>query len=582
MENGRVCQCATQIQGRCDKSPLSCDHRPHFHSPHSLKCFQQGADDLCSRMKLQARFNLSIFLVIFAAFVVTQVIQFQRISSLLGSQERDSLAHEESSFAEAMADLRLATESSLVGHMADGEMDKFQRNLEGLREVKSLRELSLASNKGRITFSTDPQRLRQELPAELLNRLTTNIERVERKVGDLLEVYQPLKSRAACYECHKDFRNTAVGGVLIYRFNRSALIEAQSHWTDFTRTISGNLLLMSCVSLVLILAISGSLVWWLVQRQIITPLRATGNVIHRVADRDLRTKVAQVSSDEVGEIGDSINKMVDDLRGHLVTIAEDSRKLSHSSEQLSQISTEVLRNSSFTSQQANMVAAASEQVSRNVGVMAMSTEEMQASIQEISNNTNQAATIASQAETLAHEGNVSMSRLGHSSQEIGKVISVIQRIAAQTNLLALNATIEAARAGEMGKGFAVVASEVKLLATQTAAATKEVEEKVLTMQSDTQASMLALEKITAVITQINQLQVAIASAVEEQAVTTNEISRNVSEASTGVDNIAQNIQSVSKAAAGTSDGASKTADNAAELARLAVALKKVLDEYRLS
>jgi methyl-accepting chemotaxis protein len=461
-------------------------------------------------------------------------------------------------------------------------MDKFQRNLNGLHEVKSLRELSLASYKGRIAFSTDPQQLRKELPSELLNRLTTNTERVERKVGDVFEVYQPLRTRETCYECHKDFRNKEVGGILIYRFNQTALLDAKSHWTSFTQTISGNLLFMSCVSLVLILAISGSLVWWLVRRQIITPLKDTAGVIQQVADRDLRAKVAHISQDEVGEMGDSINRMVDDLRGHLLTIAEDSRRLSHSSEDLSSISTEVLRNSSFTTQQATMVAAASEQVSRNVGVMAMSTEEMQASIQEISRSANEATGIASEAESLAKEGNVSMARLGHSSQEIGKVINVIQRIAAQTNLLALNATIEAARAGEMGKGFAVVASEVKLLATQTAAATKEVEQKVLAMQADTQASMMALEKITTVITQINQLQVTIASAVEEQAATTNEISRNVSEASTGVDDIAKNIQSVSKAAAGTSESASRTAENAAELARLAVALRKVLDEYKLS
>src|SRR5579863_4338933 len=107
-------------------------------------------------------------------------------------------------------------------------------------------------------------------------------------------------------------------------------------------------------------------------------------------------------------------------------------------------------------------------------------------------------------------------------------------LAQQTNPLALNATTEAARAGEAGKGFAVVANEVKELAKQTAAATEEISQKIEAIQSDTRAAVQAIGEIGTIINQINDISNSIASAVEEQTVTTNEIGRSVSEAAQGV------------------------------------------------
>ncbi|MGV3709161.1 MAG: methyl-accepting chemotaxis protein, partial [Gemmatimonas sp.] len=177
--------------------------------------------------------------------------------------------------------------------------------------------------------------------------------------------------------------------------------------------------------------------------------------------------------------------------------------------------------------------------------------------------------------------NITVTRLGESSAQIGKVIKVITSIAQQTNLLALNATIEAARAGEAGKGFAVVANEVKELAKETARATEDISNKIQAIQSDTGGAVTAIAEIGSVINKISGIQSTIASAVEEQTATTNEMARNVSEAAKGSAEIARNITGVAKAASETSEGARDTLNAAAELARMASELQALVQRYTL-
>jgi methyl-accepting chemotaxis protein len=207
---------------------------------------------------------------------------------------------------------------------------------------------------------------------------------------------------------------------------------------------------------------------------------------------------------------------------------------------------------------------------------------MTASIKEIAKNATEAAQVADSAAKVAETTNATVAKLGESSTEIGNVIKVITSIAEQTNLLALNATIEAARAGEAGKGFAVVANEVKELAKETAKATEDIGRKVEAIQDDAKGAVETIGQITGVIKRINDIQNTIASAVEEQTATTNEIARNISEGARGSSEIAQNIVGVAQAAKGTEESAGASQQAALELAKMATTLRQLVERFKLN
>src|SRR5579864_5141662 len=278
-------------------------------------------------------------------------------------------------------------------------------------------------------------------------------------------------------------------------------------------------------------------------------------------------------------IVEGFNNTLDTVVEPLKFAANQASALASSAEELTAVSSQMASNAEETATQANVVSAASEQVSKNVTVVASSSEQMQTSIREISKSANEAAKVAKTAVGVAENTNNTIAKLGESSVEIGKVIKVITSIAQQTNLLALNATIEAARAGEAGKGFAVVANEVKELAKETAKATEEIGQKIEAIQTDTKGAVQAIGEVSSIINQINDISNNIASAVEEQTVTTNEIGRNVGEAAKGTGEIAKNIGGVALAAQNTTRGASDTQKAAQALSAMAAQLQGLVAKF---
>ena len=313
---------------------------------------------------------------------------------------------------------------------------------------------------------------------------------------------------------------------------------------------------------------------------IVRSLSKVKNVCDSLARGDLTGTCGLTTRDEPGQMGQALDTAMVNLRQTVTTIDGSATSLSAASEELSSVSTQIAASAEETSAQAQTVSAAAEEISRSVETVSAGSEEMGASIREISQNASEAARVAAEAVMVTASTSATMSKLGESSAEIGNVIKVITAIAEQTNLLALNATIEAARAGEMGKGFAVVASEVKDLAQETARATEDISRRVEAIQADTGGAVTAIEEVTRVIARISDYQTTIASAVEEQTATTNEMNRSVSEAASGTGEIAQNITGVAEAARLTSQGVTEAQQTTTELARMSSELTQLVGNFR--
>ncbi len=325
----------------------------------------------------------------------------------------------------------------------------------------------------------------------------------------------------------------------------------------------------------------GILVAYFLSRQISAASAGVLGLAEAVTAGDLTVEDLRiVSQDELGELTVALNKMKNNLRKIIQSMSTNAQVVASSSEELSSTSQQMSANAEETSTQANVVSSAGEQVNRNLQTVATGSSEMSTSIKDIARNATEAAKVAGDAVRVAENTNATITKLGASSAEIGQVVKVITSIAQQTNLLALNATIEAARAGEAGKGFAVVANEVKELAKQTAKATEDISRKIDAIQGDTKNAVDAIGMISSVIGQINDINSTIATAVEEQNATTNEMSRNVSEAARGASEISKNIAGVAEAAQNTSHGAGDSQKAAAQLAHMSTELRELVGQFK--
>jgi methyl-accepting chemotaxis protein len=300
-----------------------------------------------------------------------------------------------------------------------------------------------------------------------------------------------------------------------------------------------------------------------------------------LADGDLTRTVDVDSQDEIGQMATALNRAQTALRAAMMEIAGTSTTLAGAAEELSAVSNEVAANSAETSAQANALSQTAGEVSTSVQTVAAGTEQMGASIREIAQSSAEAVRVAGGAMNEAVIANETVGKLGASSVEIGNVVKVITSIAEQTNLLALNATIEAARAGEAGKGFAVVAEEVKQLAQATARATEDISGRVQAIQSDTEAAVEAIVRISRTIEDVNSYQTTIASAVEEQTSVTGEIARSITGAAAGAANIAHDVGAVSTAAHSSTQGMGEAQRATAELARLSSDLQHLVSRFQV-
>ena len=331
----------------------------------------------------------------------------------------------------------------------------------------------------------------------------------------------------------------------------------------------------------LVALVFGAVLALLLTRSIVRPLRRVSGVLDQLADRDLTGDAQVVSSDELGQMAAALTRAQSSMRSTIETMAGNSAALSGASVELSANTNQIAATAQDTATQAITLSSSAEQISNNVQTVAAGAEQMSVSIVEISQSAAKAARVAASAVEAAADINVSMGTLGDSSQQIGAVIKTITSIAEQTNLLALNATIEAARAGEAGRGFAVVANEVKELAQETARATEDISQRIASIQAGTIGAADAIGGISSIIEQISDFQTTIASAVEEQTATTNEMTRSIAEAVAGSSHIAGSISGVADAAALTTRSVGEAQQAATDLTRMSTELQAGVERFRV-
>jgi methyl-accepting chemotaxis protein len=318
-----------------------------------------------------------------------------------------------------------------------------------------------------------------------------------------------------------------------------------------------------------------------VSRSITGPVAAARDALRRLAGRDLRVELDASGRDEMAELARDLGTAVTAIRAAMTEVTERATALAGSSSELDRIATGFSDTAARTSSETTIVSSAADEVTRHVQTVAAGAEEMGSAIREISESATQALAVAVDGAAIVDATTGTVAELGASSAQISDVLRLIQGIAEQTNLLALNATIEAARAGDSGKGFAVVAGEVKDLAQQTAKATEEISRQIAAIQSGSTAAVEAISQITGVMRQINDYQATIASAVEEQTVTTNEMSRSVHEAASSSGQIAGSLATVAGSAKAMTDDVAGTRRAANELAGLAEQLRAVTGTFQL-
>ncbi|WDU65300.1 methyl-accepting chemotaxis protein [Pseudomonas poae] len=332
---------------------------------------------------------------------------------------------------------------------------------------------------------------------------------------------------------------------------------------------------------------------WLLTRSIVTPLRKALEVAETIAGGNLTTVIEDDGKDEPARLLGALAAMQINLRQTIQHIAGSATQLASAAQELSAVTEEASRGL--------------QQQNNEIDQAATAVNEMTAAVEEVARNAVSTSEASGQSNQAAREGRdrvvqtvdaiqtmtqdvqntaAMIEGLATQGRDIGKVLDVIRAIAEQTNLLALNAAIEAARAGEAGRGFAVVADEVRALAHRTAQSTQEIEKMVAGIQNGTgeavqsmqqsnqrtqntlemaRAAGVALEQITQSISLINERNLVIASASEEQAQVSREVDRNL-----------VNIRDLATQSAA---GANQTSAASHELSRLAVDLNGMVARF---
>jgi len=346
---------------------------------------------------------------------------------------------------------------------------------------------------------------------------------------------------------------------------------------------------------IIVALIATLLLAWGLTRSIVGPIRQALGVAQVIAGGNLTSHIQVDGKDEPAQLLTALSSMQDQLRSTIRGISDSSQQLAAAAEEMSAVMAQSTRGLQAQNDEIELAAtavtemsAASDEVASNAVSTAEASKASDADSQHGHDQVAQTIdSIKGLVDEVLHASDQAQG-LANQAQDISKVLEVIRGIAGQTNLLALNAAIEAARAGEAGRGFAVVADEVRSLAQRTQDSTQEIEQMISDIQTGTQGTVSAmqssadqagktlerassagqaLEKITAAISEINQRNLVIASAAEQQSLVAREVDRS--------------LVSIRDLSTQTAAGASQTSSASQELSRLAIGLNGLVARFVL-
>lgn len=521
--------------------------------------------------------NLSIrwkitFIALLGPLVIALLLAWQRVNDIRNDAEKAVIDK-----SKAIVMMAEATRSEMARKLELGiikPFDQLDPNLvvQAVPVVTAMQTAALNAEKAGYSLRVpkisprNPKNTPTEEEKKILDELTSKA--LEEKIvitKDEIQYYRPIRLTRECLFCHGDpaGKKDPTGGTLEgwKEGEVHGAFEIKSSLAETNKQVMQAKISIGIWTAAL-LSLIALMVWLLLEKNIIRPLKQSTSYIREIASGKLTAKIDSSASDEFGQINANLQAMAQDLSNMIREIGRVSENMFESSTLLGSTADSFVEGSKESSDRSisvaaaaeemssNMrsVAAATEEASTNISLMANSTEQMTSTIREIAQHTETARGITTKAVEEASAASVRIDELGTAASKIGKVTETITEISGQTNLLALNATIEAARAGEAGKGFAVVANEIKELAKQTADATREIKSQIEGIQDSTSATVVQIGNITKVINEINEIVQVIVASIEEQKVTTNEIAENISQATLGIQEVTTNISQSSTVA----------------------------------